>query len=45
MVPLLCHEELTVAVVSRFIQAIVTSNVVTKVHPEDTSTADLDTLT
>jgi len=45
MAPLLCHEEPTVAVAARCIQAIVASNAVTKVHPEDTSAADLDTLT
>src|SRR5882672_9516449 len=45
MAPLLCHEEPTVAVAARCIQAIVASKAVTKVHPEDTSAADLDTLT
>ncbi|KAH9956846.1 hypothetical protein BJV74DRAFT_873828 [Russula compacta] len=43
MAPLLCHEERTIAVAARCIQAIVASNAVTKVLPEEM--ADLDTLT
>ena len=43
MVPLLHHEERTVAVAARCIQAIVASNAVTKVLPEDMM--DLDVLT
>jgi hypothetical protein len=43
MVPLLRHEERTVAVAARCIQAIVASNAVTKNFPEDM--VDLDTLT
>ncbi len=46
MAPLLCHEERTVAVAARCIQAIIASNAVTKTPPEDTemAAADLDTL-
>ena len=43
MVPLLRHEERTVAVAARCIQAIVASNAVTKNFPEDM--VDLDALT
>ena len=42
MAPLLCHEEQTVAVAARCIQAIVASNAVTKALPGDM--VDLDTL-
>jgi len=45
MAPLLCHEELTVAMVARCIKAIVASDAVTTVHPEDTGTVDPETLT
>jgi len=43
MVPLLRHEERTVAAAARCIQAIVASNAVTKIFPEDM--VDLDALT
>jgi hypothetical protein len=38
MTPLLCHEERAVAAAARCIQAIVASNAVTKVPPDDTHT-------